>query len=72
MPGVFRDRLQVEVLDDIGDEALLVLQFHGIKNAAVRVESNEPFVLRLESFQGFFRYGAHDAVSLLFKSSVFE
>ncbi|MCI0348097.1 MAG: hypothetical protein L0Z53_01620, partial [Acidobacteriales bacterium] len=34
------------VTDEVGDEAFLVLQFHRIEDAPVRIDSNQKIVLR--------------------------
>ena len=44
-------RLQAEVLDEVRDEALLVLDLHRVKRAAVRVDSDEEIVLLLKGVE---------------------
>ena len=38
--GKFADALQAVVVDEIRDEALFVLQFHRVEDAAVRVDAD--------------------------------
>jgi len=42
--SVFGDRLEIPVLDNVGNEALFVLDFHGIEGTAVGVDTDEKFV----------------------------
>jgi hypothetical protein len=45
--------LKFPVLDDVGDEALFVLDFHAIKNATIRINANKKWVLRFEGVKTF-------------------
>jgi hypothetical protein len=51
-PGVLADRLEIEVADNVGDEALLVLQFHGVEGTAVGVDADEVGLRGTEVPQG--------------------
>jgi hypothetical protein len=48
LPGQGRDRLQVPVLDRVGDEALLVLDLHRVEGAPVGVDADEEVLPRDE------------------------
>src|SRR5262249_13640689 len=52
LPGVLGDRLQAHVLDKVGDEALLVLDLHGVEGAAVRVDADEEVGFFGEAVEG--------------------
>ena len=50
-PGVFADRLQVEMFDEHRGEALLVFDLHAVEDAAVGVDADEEFLRWLELAQ---------------------
>jgi len=45
--------LKFPVLDDVGDEALFVLDFHAVKNATIRINANKIGVLGFEGVKPF-------------------
>ena len=52
LAGVFAHALQVPVVDRVGNEALLVLQLHGVEGAAVGVDADEVIVFRFQVKHG--------------------
>ncbi len=50
--GVLRDRLQAEVADEVGDEALLVLDLHAVEDAAIGVDGTRKSCLRWKLARG--------------------
>jgi hypothetical protein len=45
--------LKFPILDNVGDEALFVLDFHAVKNAAIRIDAHKKRVLGLEGAKPF-------------------
>ena len=48
LAGVPGDRLQAPILDDVGDEALFMLDLHRVEGAAIGVDADEKIVLWLK------------------------
>ena len=48
LPGVFANRLQVPMFDKHGREALLVLDFHAVENAAIGIDADKELLGRFE------------------------
>ena len=46
LAGILAHALQLVVIDEVRDEALLVLQLHRIEDAAVRIDADQEIVLR--------------------------
>jgi hypothetical protein len=57
LAGVLAHALQVPMIDNVRNEAFLVLQFHRIEDAAVRVDADEKLVLGSEIEHGFSVFG---------------